>query len=488
MSNNIRYLEIDSTYRNRKQYPNPSDFIVLLSQSGTKTALNACDPVSLATPHKIWNPLEYESHLGKVKPNNLNTTSQFIVTYNLTTTLNYNVSKVVNYYVGSPITVTIPTTPTPTTITSTISKWDFLSTDGKENCFTVVVMPALSGITTTEIQGGNQDVKFVQGTDLGTITAPFIFIPNGINADNYYVKYILYNQTKNQWRPIISYDGVSKLAGIDISLPYGPIIDPTDPTKSWSLTHTFVLRIALPLEYGNVMSIPTSTSIEIPYNSSNNACDFVGSFIRFINNDNNNKICLITSYNVITPTSPTPPYVVINVNSILTIETSPTTPTQYEILGFTRDNEVPFMYNGSISSHQEMVCYEIELIDLMLPNKVLFNGGRTAFYPHVYVELQNTSAPGSGLTNIIYSNNPTSSRKLFRCRIDDLQNPLISPFIKIDSDGTRQIIKFKPNDSLHFAVYLPNGELFDTLSPEKYSPDVPNPFVQISALFSLKKI
>lgn len=473
MSNNIKYLEIDSTYRNRNEYPNPADFIVFLSQSGTKNALNASDPVSLATPHKIWNPKEYESHSGKVRPNSLNTTNNFIVTYDLSipplpTPPNYNpnVSKIVNYYVGSPITVGDST--------SIISKWDFLSTNGTENCFTVVVTPALQGLT-TDIKVGDQLVKFSQGTDL--ITSPFIFIPNGINADNYYVKYIIYNQTKNQWRPVISYDGFSRLAGIDISLPYGPI--------SWANDDTFLLRKELPLKFGAVSSILTSTTIKIPYNSSDNSSDYVGSFIRFTNGTNENKICLITNYDVITSSPPSSTqYIVITVNSILNIDTTPT----YEILGFTRDNEVPFMYNGSIVSHQEMLCYEIELIDLTLPNKVLFNGGRTSFYPYIYVELQNTSAPGSGFTNIIYSNNPNSSRKLFRCRIDDIQNPLSSPFIKIDSDGTRQTIKFKPNDNLHFAVYLPNGELFRTLSPETYSPDVPNPFVQISALFSLKRI
>ena len=69
-----------------------------------------------------------------------------------------------------------------------------------------------------------------------------------------------------------------------------------------------------------------------------------------------------------------------------------------------------------------------------------------------------------------------------------MQHNLSPPFIKIDSDGTKQTIKFKPNDNLHFAVYLPNGKLFKTLIPENYSPNAPNPIIQISALFGLKRI
>ena len=78
----------------------------------------------------------------------------------------------------------------------------------------------------------------------------------------------------------------------------------------------------------------------------------------------------------------------------------------FEILQFTRDNAVPFCYSGSLVSQQEMVCYEIELINLVLPNKTLTSGGRTAFYPYVYVELQNVSGASAGTKCVIYSNNP----------------------------------------------------------------------------------
>jgi hypothetical protein len=51
-----------------------------------------------------------------------------------------------------------------------------------------------------------------------------------------------------------------------------------------------------------------------------------------------------------------------------------------------------------------------------------------------------------------------------------------------------QVLKFKPDDNLLFSVRLSNGEIYNTIVPEFYSPSIPNPQVQISAIFRLKKI
>ena len=45
-----RYIEIDSTYRNRNKCPNPAEFEVLVAQSGRKDKMNADDPVSCSVP------------------------------------------------------------------------------------------------------------------------------------------------------------------------------------------------------------------------------------------------------------------------------------------------------------------------------------------------------------------------------------------------------------------------------------------------------
>lgn len=163
---------------------------------------------------------------------------------------------------------------------------------------------------------------------------------------------------------------------------------------------------------------------------------------------------------------------------------------RYVILPFSYDNLNPFVYTGSLVSQQELVCYEVQLLNLVLPNVILgtASGSLVSFYPYVYVALQNVTSAGAGLSNIIYSNNPNSTKVLFRCPIKDVPNPVNSTFIKIDGSGMVQTIKFRPNDTLFFGVYLPNGEIFTTILDETMSPLPPNPVIQISACFSIKRL
>jgi hypothetical protein len=161
-----------------------------------------------------------------------------------------------------------------------------------------------------------------------------------------------------------------------------------------------------------------------------------------------------------------------------------------QLLTFDRDNEQPLNYTGSTVSQNQMVCYEIELISLILPNLPLDNtiGGLIAFYPYLYVELSNKTAPSGGTKGVLYSNNPNANRALFRVAVDDTPTPVISKFIKVDGDGAVQTVKFKPNDNLYLRVYLQNGTLFKTQQNDTSPPSPPDPFVQISAEFSIKRL
>jgi hypothetical protein len=161
-----------------------------------------------------------------------------------------------------------------------------------------------------------------------------------------------------------------------------------------------------------------------------------------------------------------------------------------QIMSFARDNEQSLNYTGSTTSQNQMVCYEIELISLILPNIPLDNtvGGLIAFYPYLYVELSNKTAPSGGTKGVLYSNNPHANRALFRVAIDDTPTPIISKFIKVDGDGAVQTVKFKPNDNLYIRVFLQNGQLFETSQKDTPPPMNPDPFVQISAEFSIKRL
>jgi hypothetical protein len=159
--------------------------------------------------------------------------------------------------------------------------------------------------------------------------------------------------------------------------------------------------------------------------------------------------------------------------------------TQINIVSFLQNNYIPLIYTGSIVSQTQSVAYEISLLQLVLPNLILETGSYTSFYPYVYVEF---SVLEQRLSQTIYSNNPNSNRAIFLVPIKDIRNKTLSPFIKLTGGSMAQTVKFKPNDSLRFSVYLPNGKLFKTIPYDYYSPSEPNPFIQINAVFGITRI
>ncbi len=156
----------------------------------------------------------------------------------------------------------------------------------------------------------------------------------------------------------------------------------------------------------------------------------------------------------------------------------------YEILANVQDSYSPLQFLGSTAALAETRCMSVGLITLVLPNVELTNGSRVAFYPYVYVELRNMTAAKTLGEDIIYSNNPNSTRAVFICPITDISRPTRTAFIKISASGMKQTIKFKPNDTFLFRVFLPDGTLFQPIVPDNPSPLPPNRLLQIEAVFS----
>lgn len=170
------------------------------------------------------------------------------------------------------------------------------------------------------------------------------------------------------------------------------------------------------------------------------------------------------------------------------IETSyPTSGDMINIVNFARDNYCPLLYNGSMVSQNQTVCYEVMLLNLILPNVTLMSGSRIAFYPYVYVELKNITSPSMMSTQLIYSNNPESERALFIVGINDVVQPIVGRFVKLIG-RMRQTVKFKPNDALRFSVYLPDGTLFMPLRSDAFTPYEPDRTLQIEAIFSIRRL
>jgi hypothetical protein len=492
---NTRYFEIVSTYRNRIQFPNPSNFDVLISQTGTRDQMNAYDPVSDAAPLITWtneSKLSDESNLnptgGEFVDNTSNTSLRFLVKFPRTSYL----KKTCDYYIGMPISVNGLSNIT------VISGWEYNTSTPTPSPYDYFFVTISTPLPTTAIDG--QIVKFENPTNPTTITQGLFYIPNSVPADWFYTSCILWNETQQNSAKILTYNGNNHIAGVDVSSITG-----------WTVTDTLSIRKKPPTLVGRGITYTNSSKIVLqttpsptPYTPSNVPNEYVNNFIYFTSGANKGNSYRIVSYTGIPlpcpPPTPPPPYGCSPPPCIddatpyeITLEKGVESmaggdDTTFEILQFTRDNVVPFTYTGSTVSQQQMVCYEVELVNLVLPNLTLVTGGRVAFYPYVYVELQNISGSSGGNTNIIYSNNPHAVRRLFRAAIDDIPNPLISPFIKIDGDGMTQTIKFKPNDNFKFGVYLSDGREFKTAYEDSFGPAPPNPLVQISAMFSMKRV
>jgi len=257
----------------------------------------------------------------------------------------------------------------------------------------------------------------------------------------------------------------------------------------WNITDTYTLRKTLPQESWKVALDPNGTKIYIDYNPSQQLTNYVGKYVYDVDADpdiategiynsffiNNAEFVSIDSKQYLELT--------LSMNGM----TFPLKNHHINIVFFIQDNFAPLNYNGTIVSQNESVCYEITLISLTLPNSPLITGSRVMFYPYVYVEFSNVSISSGSSKDIIYSNNPMTTRALFIAPVTDSSQPMNKGFVKIDAGAMTQTVKFKPNEGLRMSVYLPNGSLFQTVETDYYSPYPPNDLVQVGAVFAIRR-
>lgn len=552
-----RYIEFDSTYRNRNIWPLPGEFELLISQTGRKGRSDAVDPVSEAANITSWQSNEFDVGGGATVSGtvlNVNTATLGAAGDNRTVLELQGAGAVfqqIKDYYAHAVAVDV----TGTGGSSRIFSYKYLGTDGGGNDrVQLILTDALTSVS------AGDTININDPTDLSDTSYPHIFVPDGRDGSNAYPQYLLYNETRSLaagvpvHRKIENYDVFTHLLDLDTS---GTASNTSGPVTGWTATDTYSIRKIAPIlgstaggtalnnnvTSSNVASLPTLwpgqtnlyrnswirmidgasagdvrritryetytsnaasgslTTVVFPNNASDSPGYFNGAYIQILTGAATGDVRQITSYDSTTHTATvgvafTGAVAAGDSFTFRSIYVSPSFSAtvglndQFEILPFSYDNLNPFVYTGSQVSQQEMICYEIELLNLIIPNRTLNAGlgSRIAFYPYVYVEISNISGSGAGAKNTIYSNNPNSNRMVFRIAIDDVPNPVISSFVKVDGDGMVQTIKFKPNDNLRFSVRLPNGQVYNTLDSENVAPLAPNPFIQISALFSIKRV
>jgi hypothetical protein len=527
---NERYIELNSMYRNRNLWPLESEFEVPISQSGTKNKSNADDPVCLSTPLFSWtsnnllvsNIQTYQiggaAYIEDVTPIK-NTTDPIILTIKIQDS---SPQQLGNYYNTLVLYDNASSQLSLRRITNSSYLGQYSSGGSTWYRLQLTLLAYLPDFFNL-----GDIITISDPTDFSDPKVPLIFVPNGAFQDNAYISYILYNETCNQYRPILRYDIATNMIQLDTSgsatsTNYsGPI------TSSWQTTDNFSIRKEPPIVpyLGNnnptvfntitvgsrVITTDTSTIIVtgsglsteynfykndflriLPFGSSRSAIDERYEYEPLPSNNQSRKII---EYEYLYDDITASYYGVFKVYPEFNItyplyDTVTPKGAKIEVLSFSYDNFNPFTYTGSLVSQQNMVCYEVQLLSLILPNAVLKTGegGRIAFYPYVYVQLSNVSASNAGNKHIIYSNNPNSTNIVFIVPIFDVQNPSNTPFVRVTGANMTQTMKFKPNDNLYFKVILTNGNSYKTVLSEKFSPSFPNPMSQISAMFSFKRI
>ena len=468
---NTRFLEIYSYHRDRTQFPLISSFLVPFSP----TPMVAQDPNLNGPIYFTWSS-DYKSNIFyPLKSGSTSSSPKLYISNAIQQPDN------TNYYTG--YTMIVRDSSTGSMQMRVITEYDPVELSvALNNAFSFPGHEVSQGDLYSIFEMNTPSIIHLPLVDqYGNVAQEYSQVYNG-----YYImdETLSYGRTIVA-RQIIDYDFKLRYCYLDTPFP-----------SSWGQTDSYTLRKSLPLEK---WTLSTSTflnqegfyvfTLPVEANASNSY--YIGKYIYFSSHvpssyDINQfkpiyGIYEIVKYDGFTRRAYCRSSVANNP------EQPPTVNDTINIVTFYYNNFSPLFYNGSIVSQNQTVCYEIALLSLILPNVTLKTGSRIAFYPYVYVELANATAPSGASKDLIYSNNPQSNRAMFIVHITDVVQPLAGRFVKLVG-RMRQTVKFKPNDNLRFSVYLPDGEPFEPLRDDLYSPYEPDISLQINAVFALRRL
>ncbi len=451
------YLDLDSTFRDRTLWPSPGEFEVLLAQGGssTRSILDSRDPVALSAPLLAWTSNRFQSNLA----------SSAIVSGTV----------LGGPGIGSANTARV-------VIFSAASGALQQADDYYCNAFLSTAAGTKVKVVSYTFLGGaasdigkvtlDHDLSLAAGAtvtlqDPTDLSVSRLFVPMGEHRANNYFRMLIYNESLQQSRSITNLD-----------IDTGTIVIGPPNTPTWSEDHNYSIRTQVPYQTF-IAGASTTTNVALT-GAPSQPNIFTGWFLRVRPTvyDNNltppqGEIRRITSYLAASQTAVVHP----------ALGASPTG-LQVEILPYSYDNASRVSYTGTLE--QELVPYNIKLTSAILPNQILASkdGSRIAFYPYVYVELSTLDGTAS---NLIMSNNFNAVKALFKVPIDNIEDLIQTTFVKCDSDNMSQVVRFKADSNFKVRVILPDGEVFKTIEPERYSPHEPNPIGQISLQFELTR-
>jgi hypothetical protein len=211
-----KYLELDSTYRNRNQFPNPSDFVVPYSISGSYTdAVQAFDPVCNSAP--------FETGLGAtlLSPQ----TVQLIPLVSSSVDNFY-----VNQFIGLINTAVAPATIQYASIVSYIGATRTATVSGTFTLplgvYSYIVRGALP--TDIPINTNTKTTTILPMTRLVAFTPTVVTLqPTSSSVPNaYYGQMIRLIGATSEYRKVVAYDAATQQ--LTVSAPFANVYSPAD--------------------------------------------------------------------------------------------------------------------------------------------------------------------------------------------------------------------------------------------------------------------
>jgi hypothetical protein len=449
------YLEIYSAYRDRNMWPNPAEFEVMVSVSGRKSAPNAEDPVALASPETAWSSGLFDvtspgAAFVKVVVANSATNLSF-TTLDVTSQSPGTLQRILNYYKFSNLRDDVNPS-----LCFGISSYSYNGND-KATLIINAAYPFVVG----------QVLRIEDPTDFSDLSNPKIFVPAGSDATNAYAKTLVYNETTRQFRPAASYAAGSLY------------LTTATPLVGWTSTDNYSLRRESPVLVTNAAAGSTSNTVKFGSGAANVDNMYIGWFLRIPKTT--------YDYNVVQPQGEQRRIVAYdgatNTATVSPPFTSTALGSTVELQQFNYDNLYPFPFRATLQ--QEIPTYAMRLNKLILPNRELktSGGGRIAYQNYVYVELSGIDNPN---VNLLFSNNPNATRAMFTASVTNIENLERSSYVVLEGDDMTQPVRFRLDTNFKFKITLPDGEVFETVTRDTKSPQVPNPKVQIRALFQLE--
>jgi hypothetical protein len=438
-----QYIHIDSTWRNRIDYPNPCHFNIPIGSKGAHINVNSTDAKKYINPISLQAPYE-ESPTGAfmlhVKPGFV--ASGAVAGTMTSVTLETN-GEMDDFFNGMEIEITsgpglgqkrvISDYVSSTKVATVSEEWSIPPTSGSEyKIYGTIELPQSSSI-------------------IDNIYAGDIFEMETIVAGNF--------ENVN----ILSYDGSKRLLTVDGLL---------NSAATGSMEREYAIRKQLAPATGAVGAGSTTTTVVCGGGA---AIDDIynGKLLRIKWADGaapQGEVRYIDDY--------------VGSTTVATVDrgfsVAPDNTAIYEILDI--EYEAENGINLDIQSRNPG-CYNVKISHLVIPGLNLTNGYKDKLqdYPYIGVELMNRNR---NYSKGLYSNNPYLSKSLF---VSPIGTQAMRDWYNWEDSNMNQTVPFQLGDSLELKILLPDGTIpsFGTDNP---MPAPANPQMQLSCLLEISRV